>query len=257
MRRREALSGGEPDERPLAIVERAGGLLRLVAVDARAAAAGCVPGAALTHARSVCPDLRVDTADPREDAALLGAVADWCDRYTPLVALDPPFGLTLDISGCAHFFGGEAALAEDLVAGLRRQGFMARAAVAGVPGPARALAWFSQGAVPPPGSEAGLVAELPEGLDTLVGEGARGLSGGQAHRVALARVMLDSCARVLVFDEPTAHLDIETERDLKKPMLAAMEGRLVLFATHRLHWMADMDVVIELADGRIVQEVFA
>lgn len=161
VRRKEAFSGGEPDERPLAIVERAGGLLRLVAVDARAAAAGCVPGAALTHARSICPDLRVDIADPREDAAFLGSVADWCDRYTPLVALDPPFGLTLDISGCAHFFGGEAALAEDLVAGLRRQGFMARAAVAGAPGPARALAWFSQGAVPPPGSEAALVAELP------------------------------------------------------------------------------------------------
>lgn len=102
-----------------------------------------------------------------------------------------------------------------------------------------------------------LVAELPDGLDTMVGEGARGLSGGEAHRVALARILLDDQARVLVFDEPTAHLDIETERDLKEPMLAAMEGRLVLFATHRLHWMADMDVVIELADGRIVQEVVA
>ena len=161
MRRREALSGGAPDERPLAIVERAGGLLRLVAVDARAAASGCVAGAALTQARSVCPELRVEPADPREDAALLGAVADWCDRYTPLVALDPPSGLTLDISGCAHFFGGEAALAEDLVAGLRRQGFMARAAVAGAAGPARALAWFSQGGVAPPDGEAALVSSLP------------------------------------------------------------------------------------------------
>ena len=96
-----------------------------------------------------------------------------------------------------------------------------------------------------------LVAELPEGLDTLVGEGARGLSGGQAHRVALARIMLDDDARVLVFDEPTAHLDIETECDLKPAMLAAMEGKLVLFATHRLHWMADMDQVITLQDGRM------
>lgn len=92
----------------------------------------------------------------------------------------------------------------------------------------------------------GLIAELADGLDTLVGEGARGLSGGQAHRVALARVMLDEKARVLVFDEPTAHLDIETEYDLKPAMLAAMAGKLVLFATHRLHWMADMDRVITL-----------
>ena len=99
-----------------------------------------------------------------------------------------------------------------------------------------------------------LVAELPDGLDTMVGEGARGLSGGQAHRVALARVLLDNRARVLVFDEPTAHLDIETERDLKPAMLAAMEGKLVLFATHRLHWMADMDRVITLEDGRVTSD---
>ena len=98
-----------------------------------------------------------------------------------------------------------------------------------------------------------LIAELPDGLDTMLGEGARGLSGGQAHRVALARIMLDGDARVLVFDEPTAHLDIETERDLKPAMLAAMEGKLVLFATHRLHWIADMNRVIKLEGGRMAE----
>ena len=77
---------------------------------------------------------------------------------------------------------------------------------------------------------------------------ARGLSGGQAHRVALARVLLDENARVLVFDEPTAHLDIETELELKERMLPLMEGKLVVFATHRLHWVKDMDRVIELDD---------
>ena len=55
---------------------------------------------------------------------------------------------------------------------------------------------------------------------------------------------------MLVFDEPTAHLDVETERDLKGPMIKAMEGKLVFFATHRLHWMRDMDRVIELDGGR-------
>ena len=93
-----------------------------------------------------------------------------------------------------------------------------------------------------------LVDELPKGLDTFIGEGARGLSGGQAHRVALARVLLDENARVLVFDEPTAHLDIETELELKERMLPLMEGKLVVFATHRLHWAKDMDRVIELDD---------
>ena len=97
-----------------------------------------------------------------------------------------------------------------------------------------------------------LVRELPDGLDTVVGEGARGLSGGEAHRVALARVLVDDRAQVLVFDEPTAHLDIETERDLKEPMLAAMRGKTVLFATHRLHWLRDLDRVLVLQDGLAV-----
>ena len=91
-----------------------------------------------------------------------------------------------------------------------------------------------------------LVSELPNGLATPVGEGSRGLSAGQAHRVALARIVLDRNARVLVFDEPTAHLDIETELELKRRMLPLMEGRLVLFATHMLHWLGDMDRVIDL-----------
>ena len=91
-----------------------------------------------------------------------------------------------------------------------------------------------------------LLDELPDGLDTVVGEGGRTLSGGERQRVALARAIVDDTRRVLIFDEPTAHLDIDTELELKGPMLAVMEGRTVVFATHRLHWMADMDEVLEL-----------
>lgn len=96
-----------------------------------------------------------------------------------------------------------------------------------------------------------LVAELPKGLDTVVGEGGRSLSGGQSQRVALARAVLHRTCRVLVFDEPTAHLDIETEWELKQRMLPLMEGKLVFFATHRLHWLSEMDEILLLEDGQV------
>lgn len=93
-----------------------------------------------------------------------------------------------------------------------------------------------------------LLDELPQELDTMLGEGGRELSGGQAQRIALARVFLDSKRKILLFDEPTAHLDVETEYELKEPMLALMQDKLVVFATHRLHWLDAFDVVYEL-DG--------
>ena len=99
----------------------------------------------------------------------------------------------------------------------------------------------------------GLVDELPRGLDTRIGEGARPLSGGQAQRIALARAFLDRSRRILLFDEPTAHLDIETEMELKERMLPLMEGRLVFFATHRLHWVDDMDLVVVMEGGRVAE----
>ena len=98
-----------------------------------------------------------------------------------------------------------------------------------------------------------LVSELPEGLEARVGDGGRELSGGERQRVALARAFLDRSRRVLLFDEPTAHLDIETELELKERMLPLMEGRLVIFATHRLHWVDSFDAVAVLEDGRVAQ----
>ena len=97
------------------------------------------------------------------------------------------------------------------------------------------------------------VAQLPQGVNTLLGQQGRQLSGGQAQRVTLARAFLDSRRNVLIFDEPTAHLDIQTELALKERMLPLMEGRLVFFATHRLHWLENMDYVLVVEDGRVME----
>lgn len=98
-----------------------------------------------------------------------------------------------------------------------------------------------------------LVAELPDGLDTKIGSGQRALSGGQAQRIALARAFLDKKRKVMIFDEPTAHLDIETEIELKEKMLPLMQDKLVFFATHRLHWMKQMDLILVMDDGKLVE----
>ena len=71
-------------------------------------ALGLSIGLPLANARAICPELTVFDADEAADAKTLNDIADWCDRFTPLVALDPPHGLFLDITGCAHLFGGEA-----------------------------------------------------------------------------------------------------------------------------------------------------
>ena len=115
-----------------------------------AARLGLMPGMALADARAMYPALPVADADPEADAQLLEAIADWCDRYTPLVGLDPPDGLMLDITGCAHLFGGEAALCRDLVARLARQGLRSRAAVADTVGCAWGMARYGDFAQPAP-----------------------------------------------------------------------------------------------------------
>ncbi|WFA07593.1 thiol reductant ABC exporter subunit CydD [Bacillus sp. HSf4] len=97
-----------------------------------------------------------------------------------------------------------------------------------------------------------LIAQLPSGLGEQIGEGGRALSGGQAQRIAIARAFLGN-RPVLLLDEPTAHLDVETEYDMKQTMLKLFEDKLVLLATHRLHWMLDMDEIIVLQDGKVAE----
>ena len=115
---------------PLAVFGKRGNVDLLVAVDAAAERLGLTAGLALAQARAMHPALTAMPEDPAADARLLDALADWCQRYTPLVAADPPDGILLDIGGCAHLFGGEEKLRDDLLARLTGFGFTARAAIA-------------------------------------------------------------------------------------------------------------------------------
>jgi len=132
--------------------------LALAAVNDAAARLGLRAGMALADAKAMYPMLTVANADPEADQILLETIADWCDRYTPLIGLDPPDGLTLDITGCAHLFGGEAAFCGDIVQRLGRQGFAARAAIADTVGCAWAVARHGDFSYPPPKGE-GRIAE--------------------------------------------------------------------------------------------------
>ncbi|WP_328838197.1 thiol reductant ABC exporter subunit CydD [Streptomyces europaeiscabiei] len=94
--------------------------------------------------------------------------------------------------------------------------------------------------------------ELPDGLDTLIGEQGARLSGGQRQRLALARALLADFP-VLVLDEPAEHLDLPTADALTADLLAATEGRTTLLITHRLAGLDAVDEVVVLAEGRVVQ----
>lgn len=86
-----------------------------------------------------------------------------------------------------------------------------------------------------------LVERMPLGLETRIGEGGRSLSGGEASRVAFARALLDEGRDVIILDEPTAHLDAETESDVAQRIKALSQEKLVVMATHSLR-------VVEVAD---------
>ena len=101
---------------PLVGFGKRGNLDLLVAVDAAAERLGLAAGLALAQARAMHPTLTAMPEDQAADARLLDAMADWCQRYTPLLATDPPDGILLDIGGCTHLFGGEEKLRDDLLA---------------------------------------------------------------------------------------------------------------------------------------------
>jgi protein ImuB len=132
------------------------GAMRIVAVEPQAARRGILPGLMLADARARLPELAAIDHDPPADTRWLERIADLCERWTPMVAPDPPDGLTLDITG--HPFGSEARLIAEMERVLHRAGCTLRHACAASPEAAQALARHQTAPAP---DEAAAIRRLP------------------------------------------------------------------------------------------------
>jgi len=147
---------------PFVIVSPQRGRMVVKAASREAEAIGIVAGMVVADAKAVFPTLQVLEDRPDLANKLLTALAHWCIRFTPAVAVDHPAGLVLDASGCSHLWGGEAAYLQDITTRLQKMGYDTRAAIASTIGAAWAAARYSQSLpVVAPGTETETLLSLP------------------------------------------------------------------------------------------------
>ncbi len=130
---------------PLALVLAGQHGLRITATNLPADKAGVSCNLSLADARAICPHLITEEADPDGDKQALRKLALWCSRYSPWTTVQGNDAIGLDITGCAHLFGGEEALLADLSAYLKKFGLTARLAIASTIGAAWALTHYGDG----------------------------------------------------------------------------------------------------------------
>jgi protein ImuB len=198
-------SAPSPDV-PIVMIGRVGRRRAIAHLNLAAAKAGLRLGQAIAHATAVVPGLVLHDLDADGDSAALHRLALWAQRhYSPTVAADPPDGLVIDATGCAHLFGGEAKMLVDLRDRLAKAGYSATAAIADSWGGAHALARYSRRSVfvVPPGALGQQLKDLPvaalrlspdlvqalakPGFDT-IGEVEATPKGPLAHRFGLEPV---------------------------------------------------------------------
>jgi protein ImuB len=133
-------------DRPLAVIAEHAGLRQIASLNAAASAAGLRRGQALTEAVTLCPSLLTRPADPPREAQFLAALRRWAGKFSPWVADDADDGaegLLVDLTGCAHLFGGEEALLAQVHTDCADLGLTVRAGVADTAGAAWALARYA------------------------------------------------------------------------------------------------------------------
>jgi protein ImuB len=141
------LGGALP--RPFAVTEDRNGAQVIVSLDPEAERAGLRPDQPLRDATAMCPDLLTRPANPLAEAAFLTVLRRWAGKFSPWVAEEPPDSLLIDLTGCAHLFGGEAALLAQVELDCADLGLTMRAGIADTPGAAWALARFAGNGISP------------------------------------------------------------------------------------------------------------
>ncbi len=135
--------------RPLAVVAEVRGALTLASLTVEAEGKGLRRGMTLGDARAICPDLATRPEDARGGGRFLAVLGRWAGRFSPWVAADGGEGLVLDVTGCAHLFGGEAGLVAEVEADAARLGLSLRLGLADTRGAAWAVARFAGAAAGP------------------------------------------------------------------------------------------------------------
>lgn len=243
---------GKAPDGPFVLVEKQRGALILTACDKEALGLGLAPGLPLADARARVPGLAVFEHDADADRALLEWLADGCERYTPLVALDPPDGLILDIGGCEHIWDGEAGLAGDLSQRLTKAGFTFVIVAAETPDKARGLVRYGTDAVLDSGDvrklpvraleldDSGMVALKRAGLHTL---------GDLASRPRIALAARLGMAAVIRLDRLMGKEDIRISPRRHAPELFAIQR----FAEP----VAYSEAILAALEGLVVQSGLA
>ena len=174
-----------PAGQPLVTRVHDGRRMVIAAADAAAQAQDLRPRTPLAQATAMVPGLTVADADPEGDLQALRDLAAWCLHLSPMTAPDPPDGIWIDVTGCAHLHGGEAPMLEGLAARLSTAGLAARAGLADTPGAAHAVARHGGGrvAVVVPGGHADALWPMPLRALRIAGPALDGL-----HRLGVERV---------------------------------------------------------------------
>jgi len=129
---------------PFVLRSSSHGRMLIVAANNAAEANGIFLGMALADARVILPDLSVLDDMPDLPDKLLGRFAEWCIRFAPIVAIDPPDGLLLDVTGCSHLWGGDQSYVAEVVRKLNARGYDVRVAMADTIGVAWGVARFGK-----------------------------------------------------------------------------------------------------------------